>query len=110
MFFKKLTRHLPIFDNKKTIRTLKKQSQFKAGSSKIESERIILDETKKLIQQDRHKKALNNVNAAINSGLQTNQILFEKASLLAHFNMLHFKLLMYHAETNSGCPRPQKTV
>ena len=86
MFLKKLTRNLLIFNNKKSTRKSKKRSQLEAGSGKIESERIILDETKKLIQQDRHKKALDHVNAAINSGLQTNQILFEKASLLAHFN------------------------
>ena len=86
MFFKQLKRYLSIFDSKKSTRESNKQSELKADSIKVESERIIIDEIKKLIQQGRHKKALSHINNSINSGLQTNLILFEKASLLAHFN------------------------
>ncbi|MDC3185760.1 hypothetical protein OBA47_00820 [bacterium] len=72
MFFEQIRKHNPFLNGNKTNSNRKK-----------ESERLALEEVSQLISEKKYKRALKVIDANIDNGNATNQILFKKACLLS---------------------------
>ena len=72
MFFEQIRKQNPFINGNKTNSNRKK-----------ESERLTLEEVSQLISEKKYKRALKVIDANIENGTATNQILFKKAFLLA---------------------------
>ena len=75
MFFEQIRKRIPFLNSKKTH--LRRKKEF---------ERVTLDEACQLISEGKYKKSLKIINSAIDNGVTTNQILFQKAFLLEKTN------------------------
>nr|WP_115094441.1 hypothetical protein [Synechococcus sp. UW106] len=83
MFFDKFLERISFFTGNKIHQKNNSRIVPLLRPSKDESERLTLEEANRLIAEKKHRQALNIVNATIESGISTNQLMLKKAFLLS---------------------------